>query len=130
MDGGFAGNDGLDFLETEQVESVVGLARNPRVERRAGRWARPLACRNTAAARSMSMGRPFMRPRPGRIVIKAEVVRWPGHEPHCHPRFVVTNLRDTPAAVFAVYCQRGDRANRLKEFPHGLALERTSGVRF
>lgn len=37
VDGGFAGNDWLDCLEAERVEYVVGLARNPRLERRAGR---------------------------------------------------------------------------------------------
>jgi len=37
VDGGFVGNDWLDFLEAERVESVVGLACNPRLERRAGR---------------------------------------------------------------------------------------------
>ncbi|MCS6290219.1 MAG: transposase [Nitrospira sp.] len=36
-DGGFAGNDWLDFLEAERVEYAVGLASNPRLERRAGR---------------------------------------------------------------------------------------------
>ena len=37
VDGGFAGNDWLDFLEAERVEYVVGLVGNPRLERRAGR---------------------------------------------------------------------------------------------
>ena len=37
VDGGFAGNDRLDVLEAEWVEYVVGLASNPRLERRAGR---------------------------------------------------------------------------------------------
>lgn len=57
-------------------------------------------------------------------------MRRPGYEPKCHARFVVTHLRETPAAVYAVYCQRGDRENRLKELPHGLALDRTSCSRF
>ena len=43
---------------------------------------------------------------------------------------MVTNLRETPAAVYAVYCQRGDMENRLKELHHGLALDRTSCSRF
>lgn len=37
VDGGFAGNDWLDVLEAERVESVVGLACTPRLERHAGR---------------------------------------------------------------------------------------------
>jgi hypothetical protein len=58
------------------------------------------------------------------------VVRLPERDPNCNPRFVVTNLRETPAAVYAVYGQRGDRENRLKELHHGLALDRTSCSRF
>lgn len=37
VDGGFAGNDWLKVLEAQRVESVVGLARNARLVRRAGR---------------------------------------------------------------------------------------------
>ena len=54
----------------------------------------------------------------------------PGREPKCNPRFVVTNLREAPAAVYARYRQRGDVENRLKELHDGLALGRTSCTRF
>src|SRR6266852_9495029 len=37
LDGGFAGNPLLDFLEVERVEYVIGLAGNVRVEKRARR---------------------------------------------------------------------------------------------
>jgi hypothetical protein len=36
-----------------------------------------------------------------RLIINAEVVRRPGHEPKCNPRFVVTNLREAPAPSMA-----------------------------
>jgi hypothetical protein len=62
--------------------------------------------------------------------MKAEVVRLPGRDPKCNPRFVVTNLADAPAAAYARYCQRGDMENRLKELHHGLALDRTRCSRF
>ena len=42
----------------------------------------------------------------------------------------VTNLPDAPAAVYALYCGRGDMENRLKELHQGLALDRTSCHRF
>ena len=64
------------------------------------------------------------------MIIKAEVVRLPGRDPKCNPRFVVTNLGDTPATVYALYCQRGEMENRLKELHNGLALGRTSCSRF
>jgi len=64
------------------------------------------------------------------VIIKAEVVRQPARDPRCNPRFVVTNLREAPATVYALYCQRGDMENRLKEWHDGLALGRTSCSRF
>jgi hypothetical protein len=131
VDGGFAGNDWLDFLETQRVEYVVGLAGNARLTRRAGRLlgeayglskysgrTEQVYGETRYAARSWSHRR--------RVIIKAEVVRLPGRDPRCNPRFVVTNLREVPAAVYAVYCQRGDVENRLKELHEGLALGRTS----
>lgn len=64
------------------------------------------------------------------MIVKAEVVRVPSGVPKCNPRFVVTNLPDAPATVYAVYCQRGDMENRLKELHDGLAVDRTSCSRF
>jgi hypothetical protein len=135
VDGGFAGNDWLDFLEAQRVEYVVGLASNARLERRAGRLlgeayglskysgrTEHVYGETLYAARSWSHRR--------RVIIKAEVVRLPGRDPKCNPRFVVTNLREAPATGYAVYCQRGDMENRLKELHEGLALDRTSCSRF
>lgn len=135
VDGGFAGNDWLDVLEAQRVEYVVGLASNPRLERRAGRLlgeadglskfsgrTEPVYGETRYAARSWSHRR--------RVIITAEVVRLPGREPRCNPRFVATNLREAPGTGYAVYCHRGDRENRLKELHDGLALGRTSCSRF
>ena len=134
-DGGFAGNDWLDGLEAERVEYVVGLANNPRLAQRAGRLlgeayglskysgrTEHVYGETLYAAHSWSHRR--------RVLIKAEVVRQPGHAPKCNPRFVVTNLRAASATGYAIYCQRGDMENRLKELHDGLALDRTSGSPF
>lgn len=64
------------------------------------------------------------------MIIKADVVRLPGRAPTCNPRFVVTNVAEAPATVYALYCQRGDMETRLKELHEGLALDRTSCSRF
>jgi hypothetical protein len=135
VDGGFAGNDWLDFLERQRVEYVIGLASNARLVRCAGQLlgeayglskysgrTEHVFGETRYAARSWSHRR--------RVIIKAEVVRLPGREPKCNPRFVVTNLDDTSATVYAIYCQRGDVENRLKELHDGLALGRTSCSRF
>jgi hypothetical protein len=135
VDGGFAGNEWLECLETQCVEYVVGLASNTRLVRRAGGLlgeayglskysgrTEHVYGETGYAARSWSHRR--------RVIIKAEVVRLPGRAPNCNPRFVVTNLGDTPATVYALYCQRGEMENRLKELHNGLALGRTSCSRF
>jgi hypothetical protein len=135
VDGGFAGNAWLDCLEAQRVEYVVGLASNARLVRRAGRLlgeayglskysgrTEHVYGETGYAARSWSHRR--------RVIIKAEVVRLPGRDPKWNPRFVVTNLGDTPVTVYALYCQRGEMENRLKELHNGLALGRTSCSRF
>jgi len=60
-----------------------------------------------------------------RVVIKAEVVRAPGKDPRDNPRFVITNLKQSPQWIYEqVYCQRGDIENRIKLRP-AKALELT-----
>jgi Transposase DDE domain group 1 len=62
-----------------------------------------------------------------RVIFKAEVVRHPGRDPKDNPRFVVTNLPQTPKWIYErIYCQRGDIENRIKELHLGLEIGRTS----
>ena len=66
-----------------------------------------------------------------RVVITAEVVRFGDRAPRDNPRFVVTNLRQSPRFVYErVYCARGDIENRIKEVLDGLQIDRTSCCRF
>ena len=66
-----------------------------------------------------------------RVVIKAEVVRHPGREAKDNPRFVVTNLTQTPKWIYkTAYCGRGEIENRIKELHHGLEIGRTSCTSF
>ncbi len=61
-----------------------------------------------------------------RVIVKAEVTRG-----ELNPRFVVTNRADLqPEALYAFYCARGDRENRIKEFKLDLCSGRTSCHRF
>jgi hypothetical protein len=135
LDGGFAHPKLFAFLERQQVEYVVAMASNARLEKRIRRLMGKARMRSKAtgctehlygdtryAARSW--------PRKRRVIMKAEVVRHPGRDPKNNPRFVVTNLPDAPEAVYTLYCQRGDVENRLKELHHGLELDRTSCSRF
>jgi len=53
-------------------------------------------------------------------------VRADGKEPKDNPRFVITNLQQSPQWIYEqVYCQRGDIENRIKEL-HELQIDRTS----
>ena len=65
-----------------------------------------------------------------RVIMKAEVVRLAGRAPRRNPRFVVTNLAQTPAHVYGLYRERGDIENRIKELHYGLGLDRTSCPQF
>jgi hypothetical protein len=61
-----------------------------------------------------------------RVVIKAEVVRAPEKDPKDNPRFLITNMKQSPQWISEkVYCQRGDIENRIKEL-HDLEIDRTS----
>jgi len=66
-----------------------------------------------------------------RIIYKAEVVRATNKEPKDNPRFVVTNLKQSPQWIYEqVYCQRGDVENRIKELHDGMQIGRTSCSNF
>ncbi len=137
LDGGFAGPQILDFLDEEpRVDYVVGFAKNSVLKRRARRLmgrARRLSrasrctehvygeCRYAAGKWSCKR----------RIIIKAEVTRLSGREPKDNPRFLVTNLRQSPRWIYErVYCARGDAENCIKELKDGLQIDRTSCSRF
>ena len=65
-----------------------------------------------------------------RVIIKAEVVRAADKDPKDNPRFVITNMKQSPYWIYEhVYCQRGDIENRLKEL-HDLEIDRTSCTSF
>ena len=131
LDGGFASAQLFAFLEREQVEYIVAMASNVRLEKRARRLMGQARVRSRATGQTEHRygatwyaARKWKRRR--RVIIKAEVVRHPGRTPKNNPRFVVTNLPDEPEMVYHLYCQRGDVENRLKELHHGLEMDRTS----
>ncbi len=136
LDGGFATPTMFAFLEAQQVEYVVAMASNTRLEKRARRLLGKARMRSKVTGRTEHLygetryaAKTWKRKRRG--IIKAEVVRHPGRDPKNNPRFVVTNLPGTPKTIYErIYCQRGDVENRLKELHHGLAMDRTSCSRF
>src|SRR6185369_3833581 len=135
LDGGFAHPKLFQFLERQQVEYVVAMASNRRLEKRARRLMGKARMQSKATGQTAHLcgetryaARSWTRKR--RVIIKAEVVRHPGRDPRNNPRFVVTNLAGPPEDIYQFYCGRGDVENRLKELHHGLELDRTSCHRF
>jgi hypothetical protein len=137
LDGGVATPEILDRLDAEpRLDYVVAMGENAVLTR----FAEPAMV--TARTESETSGQTEhvyteahyaagTWPHERRVVIKAEVVRLPGREPRDNPRFVITNLRQTPRFVYErVYCARGDIENRIKELHDGLQIGRTSCCRF
>ncbi|HEX2681331.1 MAG TPA: IS1380 family transposase [Candidatus Dormibacteraeota bacterium] len=131
LDGGFATPKMFTFLERQQVEYVVAMASNRRLEKRARRLMGRARMLSKASGQTEHLygatyyaARKWKRRR--RVIIKAEVVRHPGRDPKNNPRFVVTNLPGDPESIYHLYCYRGNVENRLKELHHGLELDRTS----
>ena len=133
LDGGFATPEIFDFLDAEpRLDYVVAMAKNAVLQRHAE------SAMQVARAQSEVGGETAhvytdTRYAAGtwdherRVVIKAEVVRLGDREPRDNPRFVVTNLRQTPRFIYEkVYCARGDIENRIKELLDGLQIDRTS----
>src|SRR6202790_1899881 len=132
LDGGFAHPDLLDFLEGEKdLEYVIAMAKNAVLKRKAKptmRQARKLSRQSGKTEHVYGEARYAARtwPQQRRIIIKAEVVRAEGKKPKDNPRFVITNMKQSPQSLYEdVYCQRGEIENRIKEL-HDLQIDRTS----
>jgi hypothetical protein len=136
LDGGFANPELLAFLDAEAgVEYVVAMASNAVLNRKAEeamQVARLLAGLTDQTEHVYGEARyaagSWKRER--RVIIKAEVVRADDKAPKDNPRFVITNMKQSPQWLYEkVYCQRGEIENRIKEL-HALEIDRTSCSRF
>jgi len=136
LDGGFAGPEMFDFLEEQEVEYLVAMARNSVLERRARK---PMAQARRRSKQTGETEREWgetcyaaqsWKGCQRRVIFKAEVVRLEDRDPRDNCRFVVTNLQHVPRNVYQIYRQRGEVENRIKELKEGLYLDRTSCTRF
>jgi hypothetical protein len=130
-DSGFARDALMTWCEAHDVDYVLGLARNARLE---AMVALDLALAEIGCAVTQAPVRLYRElayrthdswTRVRRVVAKAEYL--PGK---ANPRFVVTSLpvaRWAAAALYEeLYCARGDMENRIKEQQLGLFADRTS----
>ena len=138
LDGGFATPQVLDFLDGEaKVEYIVNLAANAVLKRKAesamkrARRASRISGQTEHVYGECRYATRKTWPWERRIIYKAEVVRAANKEPKDNPRFVVTNLRQSPQWIYEkVYCPRGDVENRIKELHDGMQIGRTSCSNF
>jgi Transposase DDE domain group 1 len=138
LDGGFASPEVLDFLDCEpKVEYLVNMASNAVLKRKAeaamkrARRASKISDQTEHVYGECRYATKRTWPWKRRILYKAEVVRAANKEPKDNPRFVVTNLKQSPQWIYEqVYCQRGDVENRIKELHDGMQIGRTSCSNF
>ena len=131
LGGGFAHPDLLDFLEDDpNLEYVIAMAKNAVLKRKAKpgmRQARKLSRQSGETEHVYGEARYAARswPQQRRIIIKAEVVRAEEKKPKDNPRFVITNMNQSPQWLYEeVYCQRGEIENRIKGAPEKPARSR------
>ena len=136
-DAGFARDELMSWSETNQVDYVLGLARNPRL---VGEITAELALARAMAEGTGKAARCFKDfryrtldtwSRERRVVGKAEqLADGDDGETSPNPRFVVTSLTaeawPAPALYERLYCARGEMENRIKECQLDLFADRTS----
>jgi hypothetical protein len=136
LDAGFSGPRLYDYFDAQGLEYVVCISTNSVLKAHAepllapirqcienGESHKPVYSECTYQARSWQ--------HPRRVLIKADVAIHPGRLPKDNPRFIVTNMKQTPKWIYEkIYCARGDMENRIKELKGGLAIDRTSCTSF
>ena len=136
LDGGFADPLLLEFLDTQGVEYVVAMAKNAVLDRLAEpqmEQTRQLSQQSGKTERLYGEGRyaaqSWLSER--RVIFKAEFIQAPGKQAKDNPRFLITNLKQSPRWIYEhVYSERAEIENRLKELHQGLEIDRTSCSKF
>lgn len=132
LDAGFTGPELWEYFESERLEYVVCMPKNALLERLIEPAMADLRAEADGAADYDEVryrARSWHRPR--RIIMRAQVLSHPERKPKDNPRFILTNLRQSPRYVYEkIYCARGDMENRIKELKDGLAIDRTSCTSF
>src|SRR5258705_13030970 len=107
LDGGFASPEVLDFLDCEpKVEYLVNMAANAILKRKAeaamkrARRASKISGQTEHVYGECRYATRKTWPWKRRLIYKAVVVRNPNKEPKDNPRFLVTNLKQTPHWIY------------------------------
>jgi hypothetical protein len=130
-DSGFCRWRLMRWCDSHGIGYVLGLARNPALQREARDWIERAERQFDHTGRPQRLFGSFSYAagswdRPRRVIVKAE-----HNAQGANPRFVVVNVPGDPRQLYEdVYCQRGEMENRIKEQQLGLFADRTSCHRF
>jgi hypothetical protein len=130
-DSGFCRWRLMRWCDRNGVGYVLGLARNPALERAARDWTERARRQFERTGRPQRLFGAFAYAagswdRIRRVIIKAEHTAL-----GANPRFVIANVPGGPQSLYdEVYCQRGEAENRIKEQQLDLFAGRTSCHRF
>lgn len=130
-DSGFCRRKILHWCERNNVDYVVGLAKNARLKAMAAGWMKQAETQfNETGIKQRIFGhfdyaaKSWNHPR--RVISKAEHTALGSN-----PRFILTTLQGDPQALYdRLYCARGEMENRIKECQLGLFGTRLSSHRF
>ena len=130
-DSGFCRWRLMRWCDSHGIGYVLGLARNPALERLAADGMSRASRQFRATGQPQRIFGSFAYAaaswdRQRRVIVKAEhTTQGP------NPRFIVVNVPGDPRELYEdVYCQRGDMENRIKEQQLDLFADRTSCHRF
>jgi hypothetical protein len=135
LDGGFSTPAILDYLDNERVEYLVGFAGNSALNAIIDPLMRAVRVLSSVSGKTEALFTDIQYKtktweKPRRLIVKAEVVRFPGRQPRDNARFVVTNITIKSERVYKIYRDRGDMENKIKELHYGLEIDRTSCTGF
>jgi len=114
-------------MERNQVDYIIGLARNPRLQKASAHLADLAQTEYKVSAEKQRLFG-WLSYAAGTWDRKRHVIAKAEHtDGGPNPRYVVTSLRGGAADLYdRVYCARGDMENRIKEQQLGLFADRTS----
>jgi hypothetical protein len=132
-DSGFCREEILFWCEANDVDYVIGLAKNAVVIRKIEKEMKSAEKKFQKTGKAVRIFKDFQYStehswsRKRRVIAKAEHLKLGGN-----PRFVVTSLPSRqlgPRYIYErIYCSRGDMENRIKEQQLGLFADRTSAA--
>lgn len=136
-DAGFAIPSVFEYLDDHRVRYAIGMSSNSVLKEHAepGMAIARALSEASGTSERVYLDKQYQTkkswPHSRRVIIKAEVTRYPGRIPRDNARFVVTDLVGDAAFVYeSVYSRRGDVENRIKELKNAIRMDKTSCTNF